>query len=79
MMKFLHALSWFIPMGYFRKIVMLSACVLLSFGGYLYFVASEAPNFFLWGDFRTDALLLFLVGGILFFVGLISGLINRAE
>jgi len=66
-------------MGYFRKIVMLSACLLLALGGYLYFVASEAPNFFLWGDFRTNALFLFLVGGILIFVGLISGLISKAE
>jgi len=50
-------------MGFFRNLVLLSAFVLLALGGYLYFVSSEAPNFFLWGDLKTNALILFLVGG----------------
>jgi hypothetical protein len=66
-------------MGFFRKIILLSAFVLLALGGYLYFVSSEAPNFFLWGDLKTNALIFLLVGGILILVGIVSGLISKAE
>ena len=66
-------------MGFFRKLILISAFVLLALGGYLYFVSSEAPNFFLWGDLKTNALILFLVGGILILVGTVSGLISKAE
>jgi len=66
-------------MGFFRNLVLLSAFVLLALGGYLYFVSSEAPNFFLWGDLKTNALILFLVGGILILVGIVSGLMSRSK
>jgi hypothetical protein len=64
-------------MGFFRKLILLSALVLIALGGYLYFVSSEAPNFFLWGDLSKNALILFLVGGILIFVWAFSGLFNK--
>jgi len=66
-------------MGFFRKIILLSALVLIAFGGYLYFVAYEAPNFFLWGDLEKNALILFLIGGILIFVWLLSGLFKKGN
>jgi len=66
-------------MGFFRNLVLLSAFVLLALGGYLYFISSEAPNFFLWGDLKTNALILFLVGGILILVGIVSGLMSSSK
>lgn len=66
-------------MGLFRKLILLSAFTLLAIGGYLYFVSSEAPNFFLWGDLKNNALILFLVGGILILVGIVSGLMSRSK
>jgi len=66
-------------MGFFRNLVLLSAFVLLALGGYFYFVSSEAPNFFLWGDLKTNALILFLVGGILILVGIVTGLMSRSK
>jgi hypothetical protein len=59
-------------MGFFRTLLLLSAFVSLALGGYLFFVASEAPNFFLWGDLRNNALIFFLLGAILIVVWLIS-------
>jgi len=64
-------------MGFFRTVLLLSAFVSIALGGYLYFVSSEAPNFFLWGDLEKNALILFLIGGFLIFVWLISGLLNK--
>ena len=48
-------------MGFFRNLILLSALLLLALGGYLFFVSSEAPNFFLFGDLKTNALVLFLL------------------
>jgi hypothetical protein len=64
-------------MGFFRTLLLLSAFVSIALGGYLYFVSSEAPNFFLWGDLENNALILFLLGAILIVVWLISGRLNK--
>jgi len=64
-------------MGFFRTLILLSAFVSIGLGGYLYFVSSEAPNFFLWGDLKNNAFILFLLGAILIAVGLISGRLNK--
>ena len=66
-------------MGFFRNLILLSALLLLALGGYLFFVSSEAPNFFLFGDLKTNALVLFLVGGILILVWIVSGLMSRSS
>jgi hypothetical protein len=66
-------------MGFFRKLILLSAFVLLALGGYLYFVSSEAPNFFLFGDLKNNAILLFAASGILILVWIVSGLISRSR
>ena len=66
-------------MGVFRKLILFSAFVVLAFGGYLYFVSSEAPNFFLFGDLKNNALILFLVGGILILLWIVSGLMSRSS
>ena len=66
-------------MGLFRNLILLSALLLLALGGYLFFVSSEAPNFFLFGDLKNNALILFLVGGILILVWIVSGLMSRSS
>ena len=66
-------------MGLFRKLILLSAFVLLALGGYLFFVSSEAPNFFLFGDLKNNAILLFAVSGILILVWIVSGLMNKSS
>jgi len=66
-------------MGFFRNLILLSAFVLLALGGYLYFVSSEAPNFFLFGDLKNNAILLFAVSGILILVWTVSGLMNKSS
>ncbi len=66
-------------MGLFRKLILLSAFVLLALGGYLYFVSSEAPNFFLFGDLKNNAILLFAVSGFLILVWIVSGLMNKSS
>jgi len=66
-------------MGVFRKLILLSAFTLLAIGGYLYFVSSEAPNFFLWGDLKSNALILFFISGILILVWIISGLMSESS
>jgi len=68
-----------VVMGLFRNLILLSALLLLALGGYLFFVSSEAPNFFLFGDLKTNALILFLVGGILILLWIVSGVISRKE
>ena len=45
----------------------------------LFFVSSEAPNFFLFGDLKTNALVLFIVGGILILLWIVSGVIGRKK
>ena len=64
-------------MGFFRTLLLLSAFVSIALGGYLYFVASEAPNFFLWGDLENNALIFFLAGGVLIFIWVISKSFNK--
>ena len=66
-------------MGLFRNLILLSAFVLLALGGYLYFVSSEAPNFFLFGDLKNNAILLFAVSGILILVWIVTGLMSRSR
>jgi hypothetical protein len=66
-------------MGFFRKLILLSAFVLLALGGYLFFVSSEAPNFFLFGDLKNNAILFFVVSGVLILVWIVSGLMNRSR
>ena len=66
-------------MGFFRKFILFSALVLLALGGYLFFVSSEAPNFFLFGDLKNNAIFLFLVSGILILVWIVSGLMSRSS
>ena len=66
-------------MGLFRTLVLLSASLLLALGGYLFLVSSQAPNFFLFGDLKTNALILFLVSGILILVWIVSGLMSRSS
>jgi hypothetical protein len=66
-------------MGVFRKLILLSAFTLLALGGYLYFVSSEAPNFFLFGDLKNNAILLFVVSGILILVWIVAGLMNKSS
>jgi len=66
-------------MGFFRNLILLSALLLLALGGYLFFVSSEAPNFFLFGDLKTNALVLFLVSGILILVWIVTGLMSRSS
>ncbi|MEJ2244039.1 MAG: hypothetical protein P8X87_05870 [Candidatus Bathyarchaeota archaeon] len=67
-------------MGFFRTLLLLSAFVSFALGGYLYFVSSEAPDFFLWGDLKNNALIFFLAGVILIFVWLTSKyLANKIE
>jgi len=64
-------------MGFFRNLVLLSAFVLIALGGYMVFVSSEAPNFFLFGDLQNNALLLFIAGGCLIIVWFLVGLMSR--
>jgi len=66
-------------MGFFRNLILLSALLLLAVAGYLFFVSSQAPNFFLFGDLKTNALVLFLVGGILIFLWIVFGVIGRKK
>lgn len=66
-------------MGFFRKLILFSAFVVFALGGYLYFVASEAPNFYLFGDLKHDATLLFVLGGILIIVWIIIALMNKTS
>ena len=66
-------------MGFFRNLILLSAFVLLALGGYLFFVSSEAPNFFLFGDLKNNAILLFAVSGILILVWIVTGLMSRSS
>jgi len=66
-------------MGLFRKIILFSSLVLLAVGGYLFFVSSEAPNFFLFGDLKNNAILLFAVSGVLILLWIVLGLINRSN
>ena len=66
-------------MGFFRKLILFSAFVLLALGGYLYFVSSEAPNFFLFGDLKNNAILLFAASGILILVWIVTGLMNKSS
>ena len=66
-------------MGLFRNLILLSALLLLALGGYLFFVSSEAPNFFLFGDLKNNALVLFLVGGILILLWIVSEVISRKK
>jgi hypothetical protein len=66
-------------MGFFRNLTLLSALLLLALGGYLFFVSSEAPNFFLFGDLKNNALILFLVSGILILVWIVSGIMSRSS
>jgi len=66
-------------MGLFRKIILLSAFVLLALGGYLFFVSSEAPNFFLFGNLKNDAIALFLLSGLLIVVWIVSGLMSKSS
>jgi len=66
-------------MGFVRKLILLSAFVLLALGGYLYFVSSEAPNFFLFGDLKNNAILLFVVNGFLILVWIVTGLMSRSR
>jgi len=66
-------------MGFFRKIILFSSLVLLAVGGYLFFVSSEAPNFFLFGDLKNNAILLFAVSGVLILLWIVLGLINRSN
>ena len=61
----------------FKKLTLLSALLLLALGGYLIFVSSAAPNFFLFGDLKTTALTLFLVAGILITLWIASQIIGR--
>ena len=66
-------------MGFFRKLILLSAFVLLAIGGYLFFVSSEAPNFFLFGDLKNNAVLLFAVSGLLILVWIVFGLMSKSN
>jgi len=65
-------------MGLFRNLILLSAFLFLALGGYLFFVSSEAPNFFLFGDLKNNALILFLIGGTLIILWIILGVMSRA-
>ena len=60
-----------------KKITLLLALLLLALGGYLIFVSSEAPNFFLFGDLKTTALTLFIVAGILIALWIVFQIISR--
>jgi len=60
-----------------KKLTLLSALLLLALGGYLIFVSSVAPTFFLFGDLKTTALTVFLVAGILIALWLVSHVISR--
>lgn len=66
-------------MGLFRKLILLSAFVLLALGGYLFFVSSEAPNFFLFGNLKNNAIALFLVSGLLIIIWIVSGLMSKSS
>jgi len=66
-------------MGFFKKLILFSAFVVFALGGYLYFVASEAPSFYLFGDLKNDATLLFVLGGILIIAGIIIGLMTKTS
>jgi len=66
-------------MGFFRNLILLSALLLLAVAGYLFFVSSQAPNFFLFGDLKTNALVLFLISGILILVWIVTGLMSRSS
>ncbi|MBT8172411.1 hypothetical protein KJN74_06030 [Candidatus Bathyarchaeota archaeon] len=61
----------------FRTLILLSALILIALGGYLRFVSSQAPNFFLFGDLQNNSLLLFLMGGILIIIWIVVGLSGR--
>lgn len=63
----------------FRNLTLLSALLLLVFAGYLFFVSSQAPNFFLFGDLKANASLLVLVSGILIIVWIISGVMSKSD
>ena len=64
-------------MGFFRKLILFSAFVLLALGGYFLFVSSEAPNFFLFGDLKNNSFTLFLLGGVLIIVWIVTGIASK--
>jgi len=66
-------------MGLFRKVILFSAIVLIALGGYLVFVASEAPNFFLFGDLKNNAIILFVASGFLIFIWILTGLMSKSN
>jgi len=66
-------------MGFLRKIILLLAFVLLAVGGYFLFVSSEAPNFFLFGDLKNNSFTLFLLGGVLIIVWIVTGLVSKTK
>jgi len=61
----------------FGKLTLLIAFILIATGGYFLFVSSEAPNFFLFGDLQKNATILFLSGGCLIIIYIISRVISR--
>ena len=66
-------------MGFFRKMILFSAIVLVALGGYLLFVASEAPNFFLFGNLKNNVILLFGASGFLMLIWIINGSISKSS
>ena len=66
-------------MGFFRKIILFSAIVLIALGGYFVFVATEAPNFFLFGDLKNNAIFLFGAGGFLILIWIVIGSISKSS
>ena len=65
--------------GLFRKIILFSAFLLLAVGGYFLFVSSEAPYFFLFGDLKNNSFTLFILGGVLIIVWIVTGIASKTR
>jgi hypothetical protein len=66
-------------MGSFRNVILILASVSIAIGVYLYFLSSDASNFFSMGDLEKSSYILFFVGGILIIVWIFSGLLKKED
>ena len=63
----------------FSKLVLLSALVLVAIGGYLLFVSSYAPNFYIFGDLVEMSLIIFLSSGFLIVMWVVIYFTSRSQ
>ena len=63
----------------FSKIILLSALVLIALGGYLLFVSTSAPNFYLFGDIEEMTMIIFLSSGFLIAIWIVVYFMSRNQ